>query len=260
MDPAGPDSVLLGVFGASSGRLEHWSPEHIAVLGLTCVGAVLLVWWGRRTAGMAAAKSTSRVLAMLLLVVTVAFQVYWLLPARFELEKSLPLHFSDVLRVIVIYALWTRRPWAVAVTFYWGLTLNIQPMLTPDVNPAEGSYLVEFASFWAPHVLVMWAPLFLLAGFSMRPTWRGYVVTLAITVLWAAVAFGANLLLGTNYGYLNAKPPGASLLDVLGPWPVYLLVELLAVIVVWALLTAAFRDRGRGRAASGRATAEPQAD
>ncbi|MDT5239735.1 MAG: hypothetical protein QOD97_1933, partial [Mycobacterium sp.] len=57
------------------------------------------------------------------------------------------------------------------------------------------------------------------------------------TLAWAAFTFTFNVLAGTNYGYLNRKPPTASLLDVLGPWPLYVLAETTIVVIVWALMT-----------------------
>jgi hypothetical integral membrane protein (TIGR02206 family) len=71
----------------------------------------------------------------------------------------------------------------------------------------------------------------------LHPNWRSYRLTLLVTVGWAAVVFVINRALGTNYGYLNGKPGGASLLDLLGAWPWYLLVALAIAAIVWALIT-----------------------
>ncbi len=60
---------------------------------------------------------------------------------------------------------------------------------------------------------------------------------LAVTAAWAVAVFAFNLAAGTNYGYLNAKPAATTVLDLLGPWPWYLLSELAVVTAVWALAT-----------------------
>jgi hypothetical integral membrane protein (TIGR02206 family) len=59
----------------------------------------------------------------------------------------------------------------------------------------------------------------------------------AITAAWAAAIMSFNVLVGTNYGYLNAKPTAASILDVLGDWPVYVVVKIAIIVAVWALAT-----------------------
>jgi hypothetical integral membrane protein (TIGR02206 family) len=59
----------------------------------------------------------------------------------------------------------------------------------------------------------------------------------AITAAWAAAIMSFNVLVGTNYGYLNAKPRAASILDLLGDWPVYVVAEIAIIVAVWALAT-----------------------
>jgi uncharacterized membrane protein YwaF len=89
------------------------------------------------------------------------------------------------------------------LTHYWGLVLSSRALLTPDIGTPE-----EDAPDFPHHL----------------------VVTVAVTSAF-------NTIAGTNYGYLSAKPPTASVLDLLGPWPLYLLVEIAVVIIVWVLMT-----------------------
>ena len=56
-------------------------------------------------------------------------------------------------------------------------------------------------------------------------------------MVWAIAVFAFNLVADTNYGYLNRLPKSASLLDFLGPWPWYVVFEVVIVAAVWALLT-----------------------
>ena len=63
---------------------------------------------------------------------------------------------------------------------------------------------------------------------TMSSIWRAWLVTNG----YAAVVAAANWMLGTNFGYLAAKPTQPSVLDYLGPWPWYILgMEVLALVL-----------------------------
>jgi uncharacterized membrane protein YwaF len=62
-----------------------------------------------------------------------------------------------------------------------------------------------------------------------------------ITIAYAALVGAVDAIAGANYMYLRAKPPSPTLLDVLGPWPWYILVAGLIGFVLFALLDAPFR-------------------
>jgi hypothetical integral membrane protein (TIGR02206 family) len=229
---------------AADPTFTPYGVTHWAMLALTVIGAVLLVRFGRRHRGRAVAEKFTRVFAVVQFAVTVGFMALWLAPPLFMLQQSLPLHLSDVLRLVTGYALWSRRPWALALTYYWGLTLNPQALLTPDLD-LDIAPVLEFISYWLQHVLVMWAVIYLTWGLGLHPNWRSYRLALAITVGWAAVVIPINLALGTNYGYLNRKPAGPSLLDVMGGWPWYLLAVLILLAGAWALITWPWMRRAR---------------
>src|SRR5205085_885108 len=66
-------------------------------------------------------------------VVLVPFQVYVLLPWMWNVSYSLPLQLCDLAWITAVYALWTRRRWAHALLYYWGLTLSSQAFITPEL-------------------------------------------------------------------------------------------------------------------------------
>lgn len=160
------------------------------------------------------------------------------------MDQSLPLHYSDALRYITAIALIRRSDWAIAISWYWGLTLNTQSILTPDLVYYEHPVL-EFAEYWFAHSSALLVPVVLVWGLGYRPTWRGYGVAYAAALAWAGIAMAANAAAGTNYGYLSRAPEGPSLLDVLGGWPIYVLWEVVLVGTVWALMTIPWVRRAR---------------
>jgi hypothetical integral membrane protein (TIGR02206 family) len=215
-----------------------YGPSYWVVIAVFVVGAVLLVWIGRRQTE-SQARLLGRVLGALLVVVFIVALGYKLIQPT--LDTSVPLQLCDLAEVTAAYALWSQRHWAFALSYYWGLVLSSQALITPDIGTArEGAPDFPhhlFITFFTLHVLVVWAAIYLTWGRRMRPRWRDYRFAVIMTLAWAAFTVTFNLIAGTNYGYLNRKPPIASLLDVLGPWPVYLFAEITIVLIVWALMT-----------------------
>lgn len=225
-----------------------YGPSHLIVLAVFATGAALLVTVGRRQTD-AQARIMSRVLAMILLGAFAVALAYKLVVP--DISTSVPLQLCDLAELAAAYALWSQRHWAFVLTYYWGLVLSSQALLTPDIGtPKEGAPDFPhhlFLTFFTLHVLVVWAAIYLTWGRRMRPRWRDYRLAVIITLGWVAFTLAFNVVAGTNYGYLNRKPPTASVLDVLGPWPVYLLAEVAIVLVVWALMTWPW-ERARQRA------------
>jgi hypothetical integral membrane protein (TIGR02206 family) len=79
--------------------------------------------------------------------------------------------------------------------------------------------------------------VYLTFGLGLGPGWREYRVALAVTLAWAVLAYTFDELFDVNYGYLVRQPSSASLLDLLGPWPVYVFASLGVLLVGWALIT-----------------------
>ncbi|GAB3843434.1 YwaF family protein [Nesterenkonia populi] len=205
---------------------------HLILLGLTALSAALTVWGAPR---LSRPEAVFRVSGWVLLASSVFYTVWLLLPPNFSLGDSLPLHFSDALRFTCAVALIMGARWAAAIAYYWGLTLNSQALLTPHPSMLEG-LSVNMVFYWALHIAVLLVPLALLRT-DYRPRWRDFGVAYGGAAAWTALTMPINHVLGTNYGFLNRPPDGGSLIDLLGPWPLYVMWLAVLVAAVWAVMT-----------------------
>jgi hypothetical integral membrane protein (TIGR02206 family) len=252
MEPTRTEGHPMDVMLAAD-RFTAYDVSHQVVLVIFAVGAVGLVRLGRRHRGTAAADRFSKGFALTLLAVTLPLQVHYLTPGQWDLERSLPVQLCDLAWMTAIYALWSHRWWAVGLTYFWGLTLTTQAMITPDLASTFPDPV--FLLFWTMHLLVIWSAIYLTWGLGLAPDWRSYRTAVSVTAVWAVCVFCLNLVAGTNYGYLNEKPNAASILDLLGDWPWYVFAEMGLIIGVWALVTWPWvRLRSRRTVESHRAT------
>lgn len=221
----------------ASDRFESFTPEHLGLVVLFLVVLVAVVVYGRRYGDN---ERFRRGFALLIPVFTVPMQVIQLLPGEYDVDTSLPLQYCDLAWMLAVYALWTRAPWAFALTFFWATTLTVQGIVTPSLG--EQFPEPRYFMFWGMHFLSVWAAGYLVAS-GNRPTWKLYRMVVVVTAVWAAFVMIFNAIADTNYGYLNEKPPGASALDLLPEWPAYVLIEIVVIATVWALMTWPFTRR-----------------
>jgi hypothetical integral membrane protein (TIGR02206 family) len=217
----------------AAARFQAFGPTHLLVLAVFAAGVVGLVLLGRRQRGRDPG-ATCRGLALALLCVAVPSQA-WQLTGDYDLGTSWPLELCDLAWVTAAWALLTRSPVPTALTYFWGLTLTVQGILTPSLGQAFPD--PRFLAFWGMHLLVVWSAVYLTFGLGLGPSWREYAVAVAVTLVWALLAYAFDEAAGTNYGYVDHKPASASVLDWFGPWPVYLVVAAGVLIGGWALLT-----------------------
>jgi len=212
--------------------------EHVAALFVIAVTTVGLVVAARKRPG-----EWLKVLAVVLVVDEVSWWVYLLFGgvpgSRFA--QSLPLQLCDVAILITAAALWTRNRLAVEVSYFWGLAGTIQALFTPDVPQHFPSY--PYFQYYIAHGGVVAASLILVVGMRLHPRPWAVVRVAGLTIAYAALVGITDAVTGANYMYLRSKPPSPTLLDVLGPWPLYIFSATLIAFVLFAILDAPFALR-----------------
>jgi hypothetical integral membrane protein (TIGR02206 family) len=146
----------------------------------------------------------------------------------------LPLHLCDLVVFLAAFALITRQQWAYELTYFWGLAGTAQGLFTPDLN--FGFPHPYFFFFFVSHGVIVASALYLTWGFRMRPHALSILVAWGGILGYAAVVYMINLLLGTNFGYLNARPTNPSLLDHFWDPPAHIAQMALVALVFFALL------------------------
>ena len=224
---------------------DFLSPGHVLPLALIALGTGALVVAARGGAG-----PWLRWMAIALVAVEVSWWLYVLaggVPGA-VLAYSLPLQLCDAAIFVAAAALLTRKPLLVEITWFWGLAGTIQALLTPDLPQRFPSY--PYFQYYLAHGGVVAAACILVLGLGMHPRPWSVLKVAAITLGYAAFVALVDAVTGADYMYLRAKPPGPTLLDVLGPWPWYIGSAALIAIALFAFLDAPFRRFGPWRARS----------
>jgi hypothetical integral membrane protein (TIGR02206 family) len=218
--------------------------DHGAAMAATALAAVGLPVLVRRR-GTSFGRGVRWCLAALLLASVTGYLALAVSSGAIGPLDFLPLHLCDLTLFVAVLALLTRNRLAVEILYYWALAGTTLAILTPDV---EGSYPDwRWVAYFTTHGAVVVSATTLVFGLGRTPrpgsAWRVFLITLG----YAAAVGVVDWATGANFLYLARKPAGPTLLDLFGPWPVYIGV---AAGVAWALFTVLqvpFRRRGRAR-------------
>jgi hypothetical integral membrane protein (TIGR02206 family) len=216
---------------------DRFGLEHGATLFLLSAIAILLSWLLRRSrTGSSRARAVVRFVLAALLSCGLLFALADALPLRgVEWLDVLPLHFCDLAVLIAVLALATRRQTPCELLYFWGLSGTLIAMLTPDVD--RGFPDSRCLSFFALHGGVALSAVVMTFGVGVRPRPGAYLRVFLLTNAYAAIVAVIDAVANENYLYLRAKPSQPSILDIMGPWPWYILAaDVLAFVLFRALM------------------------
>jgi hypothetical integral membrane protein (TIGR02206 family) len=216
---------------------------HISLLMGIAAAAVLLAVLCRR--GRISGRRTRLILGYGL---TVNELIWWAF--RYSHEgvhlANLPLQLCDITLWATVLACFTLAPAMVEFAYFTGFAGGGMALLTPDLWSGWPSYPAIY--FFVAHGAIIVACSVLVFG-GIAPPRRGAVWrTFRLLAAYAAAVGAFNAIFGTNYMYLCRKPRNASLLDVLGPWPIYLVGGAAAGLALFWLLWLPVRPSTRASA------------
>ncbi len=159
------------------------------------------------------------------------------------LDNVLPLHLCDLAAIIAGFALFTKKPILLTLTYFWGIAATTQALLTPAISIGPPS--LPFIHFFVQHFAIVAAALYIPIVLKWRPKtpwWRSPLEVFGISILYHAFSLVVNTVLKTNFAFSSRPPDNPSLIDHLGPWPVYLFSMQMLALVLYLLLALPFRS------------------
>lgn len=219
-----------------------FSPSHLTALGLVLLVNLFLVYW-RDKATPEGRRAFRYGLASVLIVDELLWHLWNWTTGQWTIQTMLPLHLCSLFVFLSAVMLVTKSYAIYEFAYFLGIAGAMQALLTPDAG-IYGFPHFRFFQVMISHGSIVTAAVYMTVVEGCRPTWR----SLRRVAVWGNVyLIGVGILnafLGSNYLFIAHKPETASLLDVLPPWPWYILYMegLGAVLFMLLYLPFALRD------------------
>ncbi len=203
------------------GRFEAFTQQHYwGLLGVIILIALILFL--ERVTATKYQRVISITMAMLLLLQELSLTLIRLVWGVWQIQTSLPLHLCGAAIVLGALMLLTRSYRLYEIVYFWALAGAIQALLQPDIGPLGYPHYRYFQVFFS-HGMIIATALYATLSYGYRPTWISVIRVTIYTNVYVLFVGVFNQLTGSNYLFICRKPETASIMDVFGPWPIYII-------------------------------------
>jgi hypothetical integral membrane protein (TIGR02206 family) len=230
---------------------------HLMVIALTVALPFIMAAFVRKSRWPLSERTVGQLLAGMLLVNYLGYEIYLAATVGLEWKKVLPVQLCDWAMIAIVVALLTGRNRWLEVAYFWGIGGTLQAIITPDLRFAFPD--IRFLTFFVAHCGIVVAIAFMMIVKRFRPHWFSIVRVFAWTEFYFVLTITVDLITGENYGYLLHPPASASLLDALSDNHILYIVEMhllalgfyLVLYLPFALYDLASNRRGSHRGHNG---------
>ncbi|HCK66569.1 MAG TPA: TIGR02206 family membrane protein [Anaerolineae bacterium] len=218
----------------SGAPFDLYGTGHLIALSLVIVLCLSFLYfkniWGEKQ------RKTFRIsIALILFLNEIAWHAWAAYWGIWSIQTMLPLHMCSVIVWLTIYMLLTNNYSIYEVAYFLGIGGALQALLTPDITDYGFPHFRAFNTFIA-HGLLVAMPIYMTVVEGHRPTLQSFKRVFIWTNLYMIPVFFLNLAIGSNYLFIAGKPEFPTLLDLLAPWPLYILqLELIGFAILFIL-------------------------
>ncbi len=206
---------------------------HLVTLALVALGCAWLIVFRNRFSPRARRNLRYGMAALLVFNEIIGHIWYWS-EGVWSVTFMLPLHLCSLFAWLTAIELVTGNYRLFEFTYFLGIGGSLQALITPDLGNFGFPHFRFFQAFLM-HAPLVWGNVMMAAVEGYRPAGKSLWRVFLGTNLYMGVILVVNRLLGSDYLFVSGKPATPSMIDLMAPWPWYIL-EIEAVGVVVCLL------------------------
>jgi len=187
--------------------------------------------WGERER-----KVIRWVLAIAIVVNESALHVWSAYWGIWNIQTLLPLHLCSLTIWLSSYMLVTGNYTIYEMVYFLGLGGAMQAVLTPADAAAYNFPHFRLLQTFIAHGLLINIAVYMTVVEGFRPTLGSFKRIFIWTNVYMVIIFFVNRAIGSNYLFVANKPDFPTLLNMLAPWPWYILeLEVLGFAIFFVL-------------------------
>jgi len=218
---------------------SFFSIHHINALFVLFVMFILLFLFRKKLRDPEIDNKMRYLIAFALIAQEILLSIWRAYHGVWYLGTSLPLHLCGASIVLSAIMLINKNYTLFEINYFWGLGGAIQALLTPDIG-AFGYPHFRYFQFFTSHGLILFAVLYMVFVHQYAPKHKSIWKVFGITLIYTGVIAIFNLIFNGNYLFICSKPENGSIMDMMGPWPWYIIPLALVAIMTFYIWYAPF--------------------
>lgn len=191
-------------------------------IAFAVIFAIILIKFSKSKLNKKQQEKVFKGLGAFVSLTVLAFHINLISKGGYSIVADLPLFLCSFMALFIFIFTESRKYWLYEILLFWIIAGTSQAVLTPDIPIGFPSF--DYFRYWIAHLGLLVIIFYATFVFNLLPTWKSMFKSFLVLQVYMLTVLGINYLLGSNYSYLNKKPESASVLDVLGDWPMYLVV------------------------------------
>jgi hypothetical integral membrane protein (TIGR02206 family) len=233
---------MMGWFGGNvkEYNFEMFSVSHFVIIALLFLGS-FFIFINRDKINDKKWRKAEVGVGISLIMIEVSYHLWMVVNDMWDVSHAIPLELCSISLILSVLLLLTRKKVIYEILLFTALLGASQAIFTPLLNFNFPHF--RFFHFFYTHLMMIWVVFYFTWVKGYRPTiWSVVKLFVFLNVLMPIIML-INKAVDGNYMFLSHKPNSASLLNLLGPYPWYILsMEFLLItlsLIVWLI----FRKR-----------------